>query len=161
MTQIKLNYSNEVKLQNYLLRVEGANSSSNILAKLTFSRISSLPLDVICSLLLPPEKLCFVLSRLELKEALDSRLSCFGLKTSEIAPIGCGTWNALFFVLTSRLALRDGKITPATSGIHSCHTLRYLASLGMFAVPSSKKDALASTSQFCCFAQRFFIWSVT
>lgn len=165
------NYKILFIFHNHLLREEGAKRSSSTLAKFAFPRSVSLLfsfpvtesflLGVICLLLLPPKKLCPTPPLLEFREPLVPKLSPYDLRSSGPVPLGCGKRNSLFCTLASRFALRDGKITSETSGMHSCHILRYLASLGTLEAPSSKKDPLASTSQFCCFAQRFLIWSVT
>lgn len=128
----------------------------------SFSAADSFLLDVICSLLLPLNTFSSTLPLLTLREALGTNPSLYGSTGSDPVSFAPPGWsmNSLFCMLGSILFLLDlrvGRMTPETSGMHSCHTLRYLDELGTL----WKKGALACTSQVCCFAQRSLIWSVT
>ena len=160
---------NTVKLlRDHFFRIDGAEMVSSILAKFILSLMSSLllvfpidsfPVGEFCSLLLSLKKPSMP-SLLELRTKAPVPFSVsIGVRSPAEMPLGCDKLgSSIVFIL---LALRDGKIKPVTSGIHSCQTLRYLASFGIFKAPSPKKLPLASTSQFCCLAQCFLIWSVT
>lgn len=160
---------NTVKLlRDHFFRIGGAEMLSSILAKFISSLMSSLllvfpidsfPVDEFCSLLLSLKRPSLP-SLLELRTKAPVALSVSsGVRSLAEMPLGCDKLGtSIVFIL---FALRDGKIKLVTSGMHSCQTLRYLASFGIFKTFSPKKVPLASTSQFCCVAQRFLIWSVT
>ena len=149
----------------HLFREDGANSLSSILAKFALSWLppflfsflatDSFLLAMICLLLLPPKKLCCTS-----KEPLVPKPSSYDFRRPGSVPLGLEAENPLLCILTSLFALHEVKMSEE-SGMHSCQTLRYFAELGIPTAPSPRKGPLASTSQFCCFEQRFLTWSVT